>query len=174
MIRHANSADASAIVYINHQTWRSAYQKILPSTVFDQRDQTIPDKIERLTKQLKEKSAHMLVAEFEDRLVGFVSYGASRSDHADGEIYAIYLLDSHQRHGLGRQLFLAAAQALNDMGFKDCIVWCLSDNPSYSFYKSFSERNLITGSVTIGEVSYPESGFVYSLSALCYNNKQNK
>src|SRR3979409_845258 len=77
-----------------------------------------------------------------------------------GELYAIYVLDSAQRHGNGRELVRAVAGALRGMGLPDMIVWVLRDNAAARrFYERLGgtyvrAQPITIGTATLEEVSY--------------------
>lgn len=104
------------------------------------------------------------VAESGDEIVGFAAGGAEQSGdpHYTGELYAIYLLDTHQRKGLGTRLTLAISAELARAGFQAMLVWVLAQNPSRHFYESLGGQELRTQLVTIGERSFEEVAYGWS------------
>ena len=70
-----------------------------------------------------------IVAEVDGKVVGFVSVGASRSDDAEGELYAIYVHPDHWGTGVGRELMQAGEAELRRLGHRRVILWVLDDNP---------------------------------------------
>ncbi len=101
------------------------------------------------------------VAEMEGKIVGFASSGPEREHDPvyHGELYAIYVLDSHQRQGVGRNLVRATAQQLWECGFDSMLVWVLAENPSRGFYEKLGGRYLREKVITIGNVDLPEVAY---------------
>jgi ribosomal protein S18 acetylase RimI-like enzyme len=65
-----------------------------------------------------------------ERLLGFVTFGASRDADAEGlgEVYALYVDPGRLRGGLGRLLMGEARAALRARGFDEAILWVLDGN----------------------------------------------
>jgi ribosomal protein S18 acetylase RimI-like enzyme len=63
-------------------------------------------------------------------LVGFVTFGGSRDDDAEGlgEVYALYVDPDRYRGGVGRLLMAEARERLADSGFSEAILWVLQGN----------------------------------------------
>lgn len=61
---------------------------------------------------------------------GFVSFGPGRGKNLNswGEIYALYLLKSHQRRGLGTALYRTAVERLVGWGYRKIGIWVLATN----------------------------------------------
>jgi ribosomal protein S18 acetylase RimI-like enzyme len=65
-----------------------------------------------------------------ERLLGFVTFGGSRDDDAEGlgEVYALYVDPERYRGGVGRMLMADARDRLADAGFTEAILWVLQGN----------------------------------------------
>jgi len=101
------------------------------------------------------------IADLDGKIVGFISGGAIREPVLtyDAEFYAIYLLQSTQRQGIGTALLKELAGSLLSGGFKSMIVWVLEKNPWKDFYAKSSAQVVTTkdiqiGGITLSEVSY--------------------
>jgi GNAT superfamily N-acetyltransferase len=68
-------------------------------------------------------------------IIGFAGGGPEDAARFPGELYAIYLLQSAQGHGVGRRLARAVAEWLAQQGMHAMIVWVLAENSSRHFYK---------------------------------------
>jgi ribosomal protein S18 acetylase RimI-like enzyme len=100
----------------------------------------------------------------EDRqgeVVGFASGGQERSGDPDylGELYAIYVRETSQRKGIGRQLTSCFATRLFQDGMQSMLVWVLAENPARMFYEDLGgtwlrEQNITIGGTTLVEVAY--------------------
>lgn len=117
---------------------------------------------ERWERVIRDGASLVFVAENAGDVVGFASGGRERAGETGyaGELYAIYLIDSAQRRGLGRELFRAVVEGLRGMGLANLIVWVLRDNqPARRFYERLSGVYVRSQPITIGpstleEVSY--------------------
>jgi GNAT superfamily N-acetyltransferase len=161
-IRPATPADAEAIARVHVQSWREAYAGIVPDPVLE----TLS--VERRTMMWLEitttrtRSSFVYVAEDPTAgIVGFASGGAQRDKGIDyaGEVYALYLLQSHQKQGLGRQLFQAVIERLRAAGHQSILVWVLAQNLSRYFYEKMggiyvTEKEIEIGGATLPEVAY--------------------
>ena len=88
-------------------------------------------------------STIVYLAELENRIAGFSSCGAQRTETLrergyDGEISAIYVLKAFQRHSIGTRLLIALASDLLRRGSGAASLWVLRDNaPGRRFYERF-------------------------------------
>jgi ribosomal protein S18 acetylase RimI-like enzyme len=74
----------------------------------------------------------------EEALLGFVTFGGSRDDDAEGlgEVYALYVDPERHRSGVGRMLMAEARDRLAEAGFGEAILWVLDGNDrARSFYE---------------------------------------
>jgi ribosomal protein S18 acetylase RimI-like enzyme len=160
MVRPATLDDAEAIARVNVATWRSAYRGLLPDDFLASLNEA--HYTERWTRVIGQGTSRVFVVEEQDRIVGFASGGRERAgEHGfTGELYAIYVLDSAERRGHGRELVRAVAGALREMHLFDMIVWVLRDNaPARRFYERLGgvyvrEQPITIGTATLEEVSY--------------------
>src|ERR1700682_5679493 len=160
MVRPATLNDAEAIARVNVATWRSAYRGLLPDDFLAALDAA--NYAERWTRLIGEGASLVFVAEEPDGIVGFASGGRERAgEHGfEGELYAIYVLESAERRGHGHELVRAVVGALREMKLRDMIVWVLRDNTSARhFYEQLGgvyvrEQPLTIGTTTVQEVSY--------------------
>jgi len=105
VIRPATAADADAIARVHVSSWRGAYAHVLPAEYLDSVDPAARAK--KWTEILASGRRTTLVAEANERILGFASYGPSRDEDAeDGylELYAIYLDVESWGRGVARQL----------------------------------------------------------------------
>ena len=164
MIRSAVAGDAAAIARVHVASWRSTYRGQLPDEFLEALTETAY--ADRWRRFIGEGSSVIYVVE-DDRdsnggVVGFASGGRERAGENGykGELYAIYLIESFQRLGYGRELVRAVVTGLREMGLDDMIVWVLRDNRlARDFYERLGgiyvrEQPITIGSVTLEEVSY--------------------
>ncbi|HEY4913865.1 MAG TPA: GNAT family N-acetyltransferase [Candidatus Dormibacteraeota bacterium] len=160
MVRPAEREDSAAIARVHVASWRTAYRGLLPDDFLASLSEE--HYTDRWTRVIGEGSSRVFVVEEDGEIVGFASCGRERAGEGSfaGELYAIYVLDSAQRHGQGRELVRAAAGALKEMKLTDMIVWVLRDNaPARRFYERLGgiyvrAQPITIGSSTLEEVSY--------------------
>jgi ribosomal protein S18 acetylase RimI-like enzyme len=130
-VRDAALEDAEAAATIHVRTWQVAYRGQLPDDYLDSLD------IVARTQRWKEKLStptprtRSLVAEVNQKIVGFCDIGKSRDDDASddvGEILAIYVDADFMGKGIGTKLINEAVQSLKDLGFKSATLWVLESN----------------------------------------------
>jgi GNAT superfamily N-acetyltransferase len=161
LVREAGEADAPAIARVNVASWRSTYRDILPASLLASLSAT--EQTRRWAERLgpfRDRNV-AVVAEEQGRVVAYASGGAERGGDPDylGELYAIYILKTHQRRGIGARMVAQIAGRLHERGFETMLVWVLRDNPSRAFYESLGgvylrEQALEMGSVVLAEVAY--------------------
>ncbi|HEU5287083.1 MAG TPA: GNAT family N-acetyltransferase [Candidatus Limnocylindria bacterium] len=142
-VRIATPDDADAIERVRTDTWRAAYHGLLPARVLDRLGYDGTRR--RQTMEMMPRDRFVLVAEHDGEIVGFVNGGPSRVADAShtGEIYAIYVLPSHQSHGHGSALLRAGARELLARGSRGMLIWVLRENlPSRRFYERMGGRHL--------------------------------
>ncbi|GMA50003.1 putative N-acetyltransferase YuaI [Alicyclobacillus contaminans] len=138
-IRKVNPTDAGAIAKVHVDSWRTTYRGIVPDDFLDGMSYAVSEARWRRISAQNAPDYAMFVAEDEDgSIIGFANGGRERSGDADydGELYAIYLLQAHQRRGIGRALFQNIVQHLVVNGFRSMLIWVLEDNPACRFYES--------------------------------------
>ncbi len=131
-IRSAKVSDAAAIARVDVDSWRTTYAGIVPDHYLD--DLSYEQREEVWERQLVQSENTTFVCIAEDTtepVVGFPSVGPERSGESShkGKLYAIYILDSHQRQGIGRRLVSAAAGRLVQLGLESMLVWVLAEKP---------------------------------------------
>jgi ribosomal protein S18 acetylase RimI-like enzyme len=160
MVRPATLNDSRAIAGVHVSSWRTTYRDLLAEDFLDSLSET--GYAERWSRVIAEGASKVYVAEDRGEVVGFASGGRERAGETgyEGEIYAIYVLDSAQRSGFGRELVRAAVGGLREMGLGDMIIWVLRDNqPARAFYERLGgvyvrAQPITIGLTTIEEVSY--------------------
>ena len=160
MIRSATLTDAPAIARVHVSSWRSTYRGLLPDDFLASLSET--GYAERWKRVIAEGTSRVYVAEDEDDVVGFASGGRERAGETgyEGELYAIYVLDTAQRRGFGRELVRATVAGLRELGLSDMIIWVLRDNqPARAFYERLGgvyvrAQPITIGLTTLEEVSY--------------------
>ena len=163
-VRTATLDDADAIERIRTDTWRAAYRGLMPDFVLDRLG--YDGRRRRVVLSAMPADRFALVAEHEGDVVGFCYGGPARVGDAahPGEIYAVYVLPSHQGHGHGSALMRAGAQELLVRGWRGMVLWVLRDNrPSRRFYGRMGGRHVEDRDEEreIEGVTLTESGYVW-------------
>ena len=116
--------DIYAVSNVYEQSWKYAYQNIIPQQYLD----SIP--AGRWAKGLENNRDSCLVAVEEGRIAGTSSIRGSRwekySDY--GEIISIYFLPEYMGKGYGKLLLERAVEELHKRGFQKVLLWVLEEN----------------------------------------------
>jgi L-amino acid N-acyltransferase YncA len=157
-IRAATEHDAIAISRVHVQSWWTTYAGIVPDEYLAALNEAerVPLWRDQLTRGVP-----VYVADVDGEVVGFISRGPIREpvQTYDVELYAIYLLERAQRHGIGIALLRELAGSLLSKGFTSMMVWVLDKNPSRHFYvksgaQLVTSKEIQIGGMTLSEVAY--------------------
>ena len=162
-IREATSDDAAAIARVHLDTSRATYKGLLPDEVLA--ETTYEWRFAVWSRALGDEGGaefvYVATDDADGRVFGFASGGPEREGDKeyDGELYAIYLLDTHQRKGAGRRLVQAVAERLAESGFRSMLIWVLAENPYRRFYETLGgvpvrEKTIERGDRTLREIGY--------------------
>jgi ribosomal protein S18 acetylase RimI-like enzyme len=161
-IRSALPEDAQAIARTHVASWQTTYRGIVADEVLD--NLSVASRVQywqEFISQAETRQSCLFVAAENSYIVGFCSAGPGR-DPIPGfpaELYAIYLLQSAQGHGIGRSLVCAAASRLAEHGFRAMFVWVLRENPARHFYQTLGAKYLQEKPITIGAQELIESAY---------------
>lgn len=161
VLRAASPADAPGIARVQVSTWRTAYAGIVAGTTLA--EMSVERSTQNWRRGLERPDAIAFVGEAAEQIVGF-AYGGRQRDEAlpqyDGELYALYVLDSYQGLGIGRKLVDAFNRAMVGAGYQKMLLWVLKENaPARAFYeriggKYVAEKTIIIGGQELREVAY--------------------
>ena len=104
LMRKASIGDAAAIARVHVDSWRTTYAGIVRDEYLDSLAYSRREELWSEILVTGEPKQNVYVAEDASRkVVGFSWGGPERSGNPiyQGELYAIYLLDGHQRKGIG-------------------------------------------------------------------------
>jgi RimJ/RimL family protein N-acetyltransferase len=132
-VRNAVVADAPRIARVQVRSWQVAYRGQIPQDYLDGLDVGERAEMWRGAAERADGAGRgVLVAEDDDRLLGFTSFSQTRDDDEDpervGEIFAIYLDPDAWGTGCGRELMSAALERLTAAGFGEATLWVLDTN----------------------------------------------
>eukprot|EP01116_Phalansterium_solitarium_P018312 TRINITY_DN4816_c0_g1_i1.p2 TRINITY_DN4816_c0_g1~~TRINITY_DN4816_c0_g1_i1.p2 ORF type:complete len:175 (+),score=26.94 TRINITY_DN4816_c0_g1_i1:186-710(+) len=165
-IRLANLSDAESIARVHIDTWRAAYVGIVPEDFLAA--QSYAQRTQDWAERLANAATVCYVAQDDaGAVVAFARGGPVRScnqlDQAlaefDAELYALYVLPGHQRHGLGRRLCTEVLRWLRLRSFRAVLLWTLETNGAFYEKKLGAEllpavRTDEVGGATLNLVSY--------------------
>jgi ribosomal protein S18 acetylase RimI-like enzyme len=163
-IRTAQIEDAPAMARVMVDTFLAAHRGQIPEAAWEKRRQewTYAVSGNAWARSLGEMAAgdspgeYLCVGEDETgTVVGLASgYPARDAGERVGAIGCLYVLPSHQRHGLGRRLAQAVAAHLAREGMTALRIACLAANaPARGFYEAL-------GGVVVAEREVDEGGFM--------------
>lgn len=142
-VRPATAADADSIGRIQVETWRTAYEGLMPADALAAASVEARQRLwrEGLSRQLPPER-RTFVAELGGQVVGFAAVGECRDGGADeGELYAIYLDHVRWGLGIGRALLERGEQSLRESGFARARLWVLDGNErAIRFYEAAGWR----------------------------------
>jgi ribosomal protein S18 acetylase RimI-like enzyme len=161
-IREARPQDVPAIAKVHVDSWRTTYRGIVADEFLASLSYADSERIWRNGLASSPNPISLFVVETLDGgVVGFAAAGPEREGDTtyQGEIYAIYLLQSHQRQGMGRALFRASARELQRRGFSSFLLWVLKANPARHFYQALDGTFLREREIQIGNQRLIEEAY---------------
>jgi len=164
VIRPATPKDAEAISRVQRDSWRTSYTGILPLEVIathtGARDPT--EWARRIARGGTDGAT--FVAERGGKVVGFASCGPAREPvkGLDGEIYALYVLQEHQRRGVGRELVRACARHFARRGLFGLFLWVLKANRARMFYGALGGEEVGEKTERLGRFDFAEVAYGWS------------
>ncbi|MGQ8874372.1 GNAT family N-acetyltransferase [Paenibacillus sp. TSA_86.1] len=163
-IRLAREGDAQGIAYVHTESWKTTYRGIVPDDALDHL--TTESRLSQWEQQLQssEKDQILIVAEdLDGKIVGFACGGKERQALPyDGELYAIYLLQSYQKSGMGRQLVERVVLHLETCQMRSMIIWALQQNPACCFYEKLGGIPVHTKWIRMGKKDLAEVAYGWS------------
>jgi ribosomal protein S18 acetylase RimI-like enzyme len=159
VIREATPDDARAIATVHVSSWRTTYRGLLSDRYLDSLD--VDDHEGRWLRLLASGAGDTFVAQEGSEVVGFASCGRERDQDPIylGELFAIYLLQDHQRRGLGRRLVSVAAERLIELEYRSMLVWVLAANPARAFYEALGGAFVRSRQMEIAGETKEEAGY---------------
>jgi ribosomal protein S18 acetylase RimI-like enzyme len=161
-IRRAKASDALAVAETHDESWRTAYQGIIPGRELEK---LITRRGPEWWDSAIRKGSRISVLGFGDKVAGYANFGRNRARSLfyDGEIYELYLRPEYQGLGFGRRLFTSARRDLAQSGMKSLVVWALSDNePALEFYRALGGKPVARSSERFGDKSLDKVAFAWN------------
>ena len=162
VVRPARVADAPAISRVHRESWRTTYAGILPLEVIAREAGRKSEDSWRGWLEQADRASATLVAERPgEGIVGFSFCGPARAplEGLEAEIYALYVLQVHQRRGVGRELVRASARHFVRLGLFGFYLWVLKANRARFFYDALggevvAEKTERLGGHPFNEIAY--------------------
>jgi ribosomal protein S18 acetylase RimI-like enzyme len=144
LIRAASIDDIKGMAKVHVDSWRTTYKGIVPDSALDKLSYEAREELWKSVFSQDNNSVHTFVAELDGEIIGFSNGGPERTKKYDylGEIYTLYLLQEHQKKGIGKKLMQALVSSLQEDGLVSIMVWVLEKNPSRAFYESFNPEKV--------------------------------
>src|ERR1700755_1768959 len=117
-IRPATEQDAGSIAHVHVQSWLTTYADIVPQEYLSSLNES---ERELSWREWLTRGIYAYVAESDGEVVGFACGGRIREPLPgyDAELFAIYLLKSAQRAGIGTALLRKLADSLHAERFNN-------------------------------------------------------
>jgi GNAT superfamily N-acetyltransferase len=153
--------DAAQVARVHQESWRTTYAGILPLDVIAAQVGRKSESSWRRRLALSTSGEATWLAERGGQVVGLAYCGDARHklEGLEAEVYALYVLQSHQRHGVGRELVRACARHFVLHGHFGFYLWVLKANRARMFYEALggqqiAEKNERLGLHSFSEVAY--------------------
>lgn len=159
-VRPARAADAAAIARVHRESWRTSYTGILPREVIEREAGRKSEAVWRHRLALADQCTW--IAETPRAgVIGFANCGDARAsiDALDAEIYALYVVQSEQGRGVGRELMRACARHFVRQGLFGFYVWVLKANRARLFYEAMGGVEVGTKQERLGLHRYDEIAY---------------
>ncbi|MBC8053558.1 MAG: GNAT family N-acetyltransferase [Sphingobacteriaceae bacterium] len=135
LIRYATVADIPVIHQLAHLIWPDTYKSILPTGQIDFM-LTEMYSLQSLKKQINE-GVHFIIAELEEKPVGFASFSLSEEKSGTFIIHKLYLLTELQGKGIGSELLNFIKEEVILKGGKALTLNVNRNNPAVRFYQKY-------------------------------------
>jgi ribosomal protein S18 acetylase RimI-like enzyme len=163
LIRNAQLTDIPAIAQVHVDSWRTTYRGIvsdeyLANLSYHQREVAFREGWD------SHRNIFLVAEDERDGIVGFAAGGPERRNDVEfrGELYAVYLLQSHQQRKIGAALVKTVAERLRNAGMNSMMTVVLADNPACKFYERLGGKRVRTLPVTIGGTTFEEIVYGWS------------
>jgi len=162
LVRPAAGDDAAAIARVHRESWRTTYAGILPLDVIARH---AGRKTEASWRQRLVASRGIYATWIAERpgegIVGFAMCGPAREpiEGLEAEIHALYVLQSHQRRGVGRALVRASARHFVRNGYFGFYLWVLKANRARLFYEALGGEEIAERTERLGKHPYAEIAY---------------
>lgn len=174
-MRAAGPADAGGIALVHQASWRTTYTGILPLDVIAQHTTSKNEATWRARLADNRILARTFVVEDEGGVLGFANCGPARHflEGLEAEIYALYVLQGHQRRGAGRALVTECAHHFVRNGLFGFYLWVLKANRARMFYEALGGAEAGEKSERLGLHSFSQVAYAWhDVTALIATSEQ--
>lgn len=163
-IRAAKIEDSDHIAYVRITGWRQSYRGMMPDSLLARLD--IASDALRVRQYIADANSQSMryVVEQSGEITGMAACGPARGEDTvnGGEVYAIYLLDSAKRQGIGGALMRHMAAALHDKNLTSLKVCVLKKNvPARKFYEKLGGQLAGEGVFTYEGHDLPDVTYIW-------------
>lgn len=151
IIRKANVDDAKGIAKVHVDSWKSTYKEIIPKEYLDNLSYEKRTKLWEIN--IGEKENFVVTAvDTDGKVIGFADAWKRNRNTEDKtiDLTSIYLLESYQGKGIGKQLLKEVFKHFKDQGYEKVFVDVLEDNPTKLFYEYYGAELVETVKIKIG------------------------
>ena len=170
VVRAGLPADAAAIARVHRESWRTTYAGILPVEVIARHAGRKSEAAWRRQLLDTARDEAIIIAERGAHgVVGFASCGSARDslEGLEAEIFALYVMQTHQRRNIGRELMRACARHFVRQGLFGFYVWVLKANRARLFYEALGGQEIGGKTERLGKHSFAQVAYGWhDLSAL--------
>lgn len=167
IIRNVKEEDLKQVAEIKVKGWKEAYKGMIDDSYL--RALNIDEQIEKFIQRYHQSNTGFIVAELENKVVGFSRYINNNVfspdiKEVDCELLALYVFPSMKGNGIGKELFNYVKNEFIKQNKEKMILWCLEENYlSRKFYEKMGGKLGTKRKIKIGEKSYSEVSFIYNL-----------
>jgi len=151
-----NDVDQVAAVHV--KGWQEAYGNVVDADYLA--NLSVDERIKEWSKWVRDETVFHHVATDNGKVIGFLSVGPLRTPPPGmspirplyaTEIYAVYILPDYYRQGIGKRLFVQAAESIRAMKQKSTCLWVMDKNERANrFYKALGGERCGKNFVEIG------------------------
>lgn len=159
-IRRAIKGDIPGIAKVHADSWKTTYKGIFPDEIlenitYEQREK----QWENIFQQEGNHQFRFVAETLDGTIIGFIDGGMERTGvyNCDGELYAIYILQTYQGMKIGQKLFQALLLECKKHDIQSLLVWVVTNNSSKKFYEKFNPEKIDTKfleRVQVEEIAY--------------------
>ena len=177
-IREGTPADAHGIASVQVRGWHTTYKGNVPDEFLNKMSIDVQEKrLKRDSLLMKENniSLQQKIRVKRSQVTSLVE----KIEYPDinGELYAIYILETAQYEGLGQRLVYTLVEWLKENDFSYMLVWVLADNSAKLFYQKLGAGYLGRKKIKISGKLLEENVYMWrsfdSFDQTCYKRNSN-
>jgi GNAT superfamily N-acetyltransferase len=153
IIRPATTDNIVHIQVIAHHTWPQTFASILAPAQITYMLQWMYS-TEALTDQIKHQGHTFLVAEYENRAVGYASYEIDYRAPGTTKLHKLYVLPAMHGQHIGRSLIDTVRDRARSLGQHTLTLNVNRSNPAIGFYERYGFHMTGTEDIPIGNDYY--------------------